>query len=89
MVALSWIFPLILMIFGDPEVGVMFAGYIALALLALTFVAVGLFTSSLTQNQIIAAISSFRHPDPAICNLMACRSRWWSGLVDSQISVIA
>lgn len=59
MVALSWIFPLILMIFGDPEVGVMFAGYIALALLALTFVAVGLFTSSLTQNQIIAAISSF------------------------------
>jgi ABC-2 type transport system permease protein len=37
----------------------MFAGYLALALLALSFVAVGLFTSSLTQNQIIAAISSF------------------------------
>ncbi len=59
MVALAWIFPLILMVFGNPEVGVMFAGYLALALLALTFVAVGLFTSSLTQNQIIAAISSF------------------------------
>jgi ABC-2 type transport system permease protein len=59
MVALAWIFPIILMIFGNPELGVMFAGYLALALLALTFVAVGLFTSSLTQNQIIAAISSF------------------------------
>jgi ABC-2 type transport system permease protein len=59
MVALAWIFPLILMIFGDPEVGVMFSGYLGLALLAITFVAVGLFTSSLTQNQIIAAISSF------------------------------
>jgi ABC-2 type transport system permease protein len=59
MVALAWIFPLILMIFGDPEVGVMFAGYMALALLALSFVAVGVFTSSLTSNQIIAAISSF------------------------------
>jgi len=59
MIALSWIFPLILMIFGNPEVGVMFAGYVGLALLAVTFVAVGLFTSSLTQNQIIAAISSF------------------------------
>jgi|SRR5579863_6138097 gliding motility-associated transport system permease protein len=59
MIALAWIFPLILMIFGDPEVGVMFAGYLALALLAVSFVAVGLFTSSLTQNQIIAAISSF------------------------------
>jgi ABC-2 type transport system permease protein len=59
MVALAWIFPIILMVFGDPEVGVMFAGYLGLALLAVTFVAVGLFTSSLTQNQIIAAISSF------------------------------
>ena len=59
MVALAWIFPIILMIFGDPEVGVMFSGYLGLALLAITFVAVGLFTSSLTQNQIIAAVSSF------------------------------
>jgi ABC-2 type transport system permease protein len=59
MIALAWIFPLILIIFGDPEVGVMFAGYVGLSLLALSFVAVGLFTSSLTQNQIVAAISSF------------------------------
>ncbi|MBF6568397.1 MAG: ABC transporter permease subunit [Candidatus Binataceae bacterium] len=59
MVALAWIFPLILTIFGDPELGVMFAGYLGLGLLALSFAAVGLFTSSLTQNQIVAAISSF------------------------------
>ncbi len=59
MVLLAWIFPMILMVFGNPEVGVMFSGYLGLALLAITFVAVGLFTSSLTQNQIIAAISSF------------------------------
>src|SRR3984893_11948985 len=52
MIGLAWIFPLILIIFGNPEVGVMFAGYVAFALLALSFVAVGLFTSSLTQNQI-------------------------------------
>ena len=32
MVALIWIFPIILMVFGDPEVGVMGAGYVALAL---------------------------------------------------------
>src|SRR5579885_3458054 len=59
MVALIWIFPIILMVFGDPEVGVMAAGYVALALLGICFVAIGLFTSSLTQNQIIAAISCF------------------------------
>ena len=49
MVALAWIFPLILIVFGNPEVGVMFAGYLGLALLALSFVSVGLFTSSLTR----------------------------------------
>jgi gliding motility-associated transport system permease protein len=59
MIALAWLFPLILMIFGNPEVGVMFSGYLGLALLGLAFVSVGLFTSSLTQNQIIAAISCF------------------------------
>ncbi len=58
MIALAWIFPLLLMVFGNPEVGVMFAGYLALTLLAITYGAVGLFTSSLTQNQIIAVISS-------------------------------
>jgi ABC-2 type transport system permease protein len=57
MIALIWVFPIILMVFGDPEVGVMASGYIALALLGVCFVSVGLFTSSLTQNQIIAAIS--------------------------------
>jgi ABC-2 type transport system permease protein len=59
MIGLAGIFALILSAFGDPEVGVMFAGYLGLALLAVTFVSVGLFTSSLTQNQIIAAISCF------------------------------
>jgi ABC-2 type transport system permease protein len=57
MVALIWVFPIILMVFGDPEIGVMASGYIALGLLGVCFVSIGLFTSSLTQNQIIAAIS--------------------------------
>lgn len=59
MVALAGIFPLILVIFGNPELGLMASGYLGLAFLAVCFVAVGMFTSSLTQNQIIAAISSF------------------------------
>src|SRR5260370_26094822 len=59
MIALAWIFPLILIIYGNPEVGVMFAGYVAFAMLALSFVAGGFFTSSLTQKPIVAAISCF------------------------------
>ena len=59
MVALAGIFPLILVMFGNPEVAVMASGYLGLAFLGVSFVAVGMFTSSVTQNQIIAAISCF------------------------------
>lgn len=57
MILLSAIFPLILVLFGNPEVGVIAAGYLGLIFLGIAFVSVGLFTSSLTQNQIIAAIA--------------------------------
>jgi ABC-2 type transport system permease protein len=59
MIGLAGLFPLILVLFGNPEVGVMFSGYLGLAFLSVSFVAIGLFTSSITQNQIIAAISCF------------------------------
>jgi ABC-2 type transport system permease protein len=59
MIALSALFAVILVGFGNPEIGLMASGYLGLALLGVSFVAVGMFTSSLTQNQIIAAISSF------------------------------
>jgi gliding motility-associated transport system permease protein len=58
-IALAGAFPLILAVFGNPEIGVMASGYIGLAFLGVVFVSVGVFTSSLTQNQIIAAISCF------------------------------
>jgi ABC-2 type transport system permease protein len=59
MIALSALFAVILVGFGNPEIGLMASGYLGLALLGVSFVAVGMFTSSVTQNQIIAAISSF------------------------------
>ena len=57
MVALTGIYAAILVAFGNPEIGVMLSGYFGLLLLALSFVAVGLFASSLTENQIIAAVT--------------------------------
>jgi ABC-2 type transport system permease protein len=59
MIALAAIFPIILTFFGNPEAGAMLSGYLGLGLLSVCFVAVGMFTSSLTSNQIIAAISCF------------------------------
>jgi ABC-2 type transport system permease protein len=57
MVGLTGIYPLILLIYGNPEMGVIAAGYLGLLLLAVAFVTVGLLTSSFTENQIIAAVS--------------------------------
>ena len=57
MVALTGVYPLILFAYGNPETGVVIGGYLGLLLLATSFVAVGILTSSLTENQIIAAVS--------------------------------
>src|SRR5262249_20096911 len=57
MIGLTALYPLILLLYGNPEMGIIVSGYLALLLLATTFVTVGLLTSSLTQNQIIAAVS--------------------------------
>jgi ABC-2 type transport system permease protein len=57
MVLLTGIYPLILVLYGNPEPGVILSGYLGLLLLATAFVSVGLLTSSFTENQIIAAVS--------------------------------
>lgn len=59
MIGLTAIYPLILLLYGNPEVGMITSGYLGLLLLAITFAAVGLLTSSFTENQIIAAVSCF------------------------------
>ncbi len=57
MLGLTAIYPAILLVYGNPEMGIIAAGYLGLLLLAITFATVGLLTSSLTENQIIAAVS--------------------------------
>ena len=44
---------------GNPDTGATLGGYLGLFLLAATYMSIGLFTSSLTQNQIISFILSF------------------------------
>ncbi len=59
MIVLTGIYPVILVLYGNPELGVLASGYLGLFLLGVVFAAVGLFTSSLTENQIVAAVSCF------------------------------
>ena len=59
MILLTGIYPAILLFYGNPELGILASGYLGLFLLGVAFVSVGLLTSSLTENQIVAAVSCF------------------------------
>ena len=59
MILLTGIYPGILLLYGNPELGMIASGYLGLFLLGAVFVSVGLLTSSLTENQIVAAVSCF------------------------------
>jgi ABC-2 type transport system permease protein len=46
-------------IYGNPELGPVFSGYLGVLLMGASFLALGLLVSSLTENQIIAAVVGF------------------------------
>lgn len=56
MVGLTGCYALVLGLFGSPEWGPIYSGYLGLALLSSTLVAIGLAVSALTANQVVAAI---------------------------------
>lgn len=56
---LTGLFPVVAAAYGRVESGPILTSYLGLALVGLAFVAVGTFFSSLTENQIIAAVTTF------------------------------
>jgi ABC-2 type transport system permease protein len=58
MLLFSGIYAVTLGILGQPDWGPIYSGYLGLALLGSALVAIGLFTSSLVSNQIVAALLS-------------------------------
>ncbi len=56
MLALTFYYPILLWSFGDPDWGPIATGYLGLFLLGSVSLAVGLFASSLTSNQLVAAV---------------------------------
>ena len=52
-------FPLMLFYFGNPDPYPILSGYVGLFLMGCSFLAIGMLTSTWTQNQIISAVSSF------------------------------
>jgi len=56
---ISLIYPIILFAYGTPTLSQMFGGYIGFILLGAAFIAIGLFTSSISESQIISAVVAF------------------------------
>ncbi len=56
MLCLTFPLPLVLFIKGDPEWGPIVLSYLGVFLVGSAYLAIGLFTSSLTENQIIASL---------------------------------
>ena len=59
MLLLTGWYPLLLFRLGNPDPGPIISGYLGIFLLAAAMLAVGMLTSSLTENQIVAAVLAF------------------------------
>lgn len=62
-VSIVLIYALIISYFGSVDWGILFSNYLALILLGAAFIAIGMFISSLTENQVVAAVGG-------ICSLL-------------------
>ena len=59
MLGATLVFPAFLIAFGNPDLNILATTYIGLFLMGMAYVAIGLFTSSVTSNQFIAYLTSF------------------------------
>ncbi len=59
MTAIVAFFPALLFVYGEPEMGKTISGLVSLLLVSATYVAVGVFASSVTRNQLIAFVLTF------------------------------
>jgi len=71
LLATTLILLLIMILFGQPDAGVVGMGYLGMMLLGALYISIGLFASSLTDYQLVAAIVGV-----AICATMALGPPW-------------
>lgn len=72
----------ILFILGVPDAGPLIAGYVGLLLLGSAFLSLGMFISSLTENQIVSAVLSFG------AALLFWVMSWTSTFVDEKFAAV-
>lgn len=57
--AVTLVFPAILLRIAEPQLGMMGAQYLGMILCSMAFISVGVFASSITESQVIAAVVSY------------------------------
>ena len=89
MLAMTAVFPALLARYAQPEPGPIVTGYLGLFLLGAAFIAMGLFFSSIGDNQVVAGVATFG------CGLLFLLVGWVGPLVSpalagvlSEISVL-
>lgn len=88
MISPTLLYQALLFHFSSPEIGPVMAGYLGIGLFACAAVSIGLFASSLTENQIIAAVVSFVILlFMFIINMVNIGSGSWLGMLIEYISV--
>jgi ABC-2 type transport system permease protein len=58
LLAFTGIYPVILSIYGDPDLGILFTSYMGLFACCAAFTAAGLFTSSMAKDQMVAGVGA-------------------------------
>lgn len=58
-IVLTLFYPFILILLGKPDIGVIISGYFGVLFLCMFFTSIGVFSSSLTKNQIVSFIIAF------------------------------
>lgn len=79
MTVLTFIYPIVLLAFGGTFTVQLVGGYIGFLLLGATFISVGVFASSLTENQVVAVVISF----------VSLLIMWLAGSMSSMVGGIA
>lgn len=72
MLALTFNIPLLVGLLGNPDWGVIIGGYLGCLLMGASYLAIGLFASALSDNQIVAFILAI-----AICTAMLIVGEWF------------
>jgi ABC-2 type transport system permease protein len=72
MVALTFNIPLLVGVLGDPDWGTIICGYLGCLLMGASYLAIGLFASAISDNQIVAFILAI-----AICTAMLIVGEWF------------